>query len=217
VSRSKTSHEPLIVVLTAPSGTGKSTVAASVFAAEPGLAFSVSHTTRPQREGEVDGEDYHFVSDAEFDQLVAEDAFAEWAHVHKRRYGTSKAEVARILGEGHDILLDVDAQGAHVLLAAYPEAVSIFMLPPSMAELATRLQGRSTDSADQIATRLKTARSEIRDADKFSYTVVNGEVAQATAEFLAILHAERRRFSRNKGVWMSLTEEAARLDRKDNS
>ena len=173
--------------MTAPSGTGKTTVARQVFQRFENLKFSVSHTTRPARAGEAEGEDYYFVGEAVFDGMVVEDAFAEWAHVHKRRYGTSKAEVERILELGQDILLDVDVQGARSLRRVYPRATSIFLLPPSFAELAQRLKGRATDSSDQVATRLKTAQEEVLDARDFQHVIVNENVDQAALAFGAIL------------------------------
>lgn len=201
------SRPGLIVVMTAPSGTGKTTLAERVFKQEPTLAFSVSHTTRPPRDGEVNGEDYHFVSESEFDALIAQDAFAEWAHVHKRRYGTSKAEIARIQEEGNDVLLDVDVQGAHELLKTYPDALSIFVLPPSMKELEKRLKGRGTDSTDQVDVRLRTARSEILEAQYFRYVIVNDELSEAAEQFRAVLRAERQRFVSQKGTWDALVAE----------
>ena len=186
----------MLIILTAPSGTGKSTVAEQVLAARPQLAFSVSHTTRPMRPGEVDGEDYHFVDDATFDAMVAAEGFAEWAHVHARRYGTSHAEVARRLDAGKDVLFDIDPQGGLQLMEVYPEAVTVFMVPPSMRDLETRLRGRGTESDEQVTIRLGVARDEIRAADRYQYVVVNDQLDQAVADFLAIVDAERSRTSR---------------------
>lgn len=176
--------------MTAPSGTGKTTVAKLVFDRYENLRFSVSHTTRPSREGEVHGESYYFISDTEFDGMVRGDAFAEWAHVHKRRYGTSKAEVQRLLDAGHDLLLDVDVQGARNLRKVYPEALSVFLLPPTMSELSRRLRGRGTESDDQLHTRLDTAREEVLDARDFDYVIVN-ETIEAAAEAFGSIIDER--------------------------
>ena len=173
--------------MTAPSGTGKTTVAKLVFERFENLRFSVSHTTRPSREGEVHGEAYYFISDAEFDAMVAEDAFAEWAHVHKRRYGTSKNEVQRLLRAGHDLLLDVDVQGARNLRKVYPEALSVVLLPPSMAELSRRLCGRGTETEEQLKTRLETARDEVLDARDFDFVIVNEAIESAANAFGSIL------------------------------
>ena len=176
-----------IIIMTAPSGTGKTTVAKLVFERFDNLRFSVSHTTRPSREGERHGEAYYFISDGEFDGMVADDAFAEWAHVHKRRYGTSKAEVQRLLDAGHDLLLDVDVQGARNLRDVYPEALSVFLLPPSMSELSRRLYGRGTETDDQLKTRLETAREEVLDARDFDYVIVNETIRTAADAFGSIL------------------------------
>ncbi len=224
MSRSKTSPEslaglgrearPLLIVLTAPSGTGKSTVARHLFALQPRLRFSVSHTTRRPRPGEEDGVHYHFVDDATFDRMVAEGAFAEWAHVHKQRYGTSRAEIDRLTGAGFDVLLDVDVQGARQLLESYPDAVSVFLLPPSLEELERRLVGRGTESPEQLATRLETARTELREAARFRYVVVNDEVERAAADFLSITRAERCRRDRNEDLLTSLW---AQIDQEEGA
>ena len=140
---------------------------------------------------------YHYVDDATFDDMVARDAFAEWAHVHKRRYGTSLSEVERIRGAGQDVLLDIDPQGGVQLMETYPEAVTIFMAPPSMAELESRLRGRGTEDEDQVATRLGVAREEIGYAPRYDYLVVNDAVDEAVASIAAILTTERNRTSRN--------------------
>ena len=190
-------NEKLVVILTAPSGTGKTTVASRLLAGDAQLSFSVSHTTRPIRAGEADGVNYHYVDDATFDDVVARDAFAEWAHVHKRRYGTSLSEVERIRGAGQDVLLDIDPQGGVQLMETYPEAVTIFMAPPSMAELESRLRGRGTEDEDQVATRLGVAREEIGYAPRYDYLVVNDTVDEAVASIAAILTTERNRTSRN--------------------
>lgn len=202
MSRSKTSREAgdqrgLMVVLTAPSGTGKTTVAERVLAAEPNLAFSVSHTTRPPRAGEVEGRDYHYVDDGAFEALVTAGGFAEHARVHARRYGTSHAEIHRLWGEGRDILFDIDPQGAFQLMAAYADAISIFMLPPSMAALEARLRGRHTDSEEQIQIRLANARSEIACAPRYRYVIINDDVERAAQTFRAILAAERAKTDRH--------------------
>jgi len=191
------SNDKMVVILTAPSGTGKTTVASLVLDRDPALAFSVSHTTRPIRPGEHVGVIYHYIDDARFDAMVERGEFAEWAHVHKRRYGTSLAEVDRIRGGGQDVLLDIDPQGGVQLMEIYPNAVTIFMAPPSMDELERRLRGRGTEDEDQIATRLGVAREEIGYAPRYDYLVVNDEIENAVAAIAAILDTERNRTSRN--------------------
>ncbi len=198
MSRSRTSPDSpaspgLLIVLVGPSGTGKSTILRRLFAADPRLAFSVSHTTRPARAGEVDGEAYHFVSEATFEAMVEAGGFAEWAHVHGRRYGTARAEIDRLRAAGRDIVFDIDVVGARNLCRAYPEAVSVFLLPPSLAELEQRLRGRGTETADNLALRLSNARAEIAQADAFRYVVVNGSVEAASEALGSIITAERHR------------------------
>ncbi|MCB9728074.1 MAG: guanylate kinase [Deltaproteobacteria bacterium] len=193
-----------MVVLTAPSGTGKTTVAERVLAAVPRLAFSVSHTTRAPRSGEAEGRDYHFVDDATFDQMIADNAFAEHARVHARRYGTSHAEIERLWAQGRDILFDIDPQGGFQLMRAYPEAVTIFMLPPSMDALEARLRGRSTETEEQVQIRLANARAEIACAPRYHYVIVNDDVVAAAETFQAILVAERARTTRHAATLDSL-------------
>jgi guanylate kinase len=186
----------LLIVVTGPSGTGKSTILSRWFASDPRLAFSVSHTTRPARPGEVDGRDYWFVTDATFDGMVERGEFAEWAHVHKRRYGTSRAEIDRLVRAGMDPVFDIDVVGADNLAKAYPECVRVFLLPPSLAVLEARLRGRGTESEAMIATRLDNARQEIAQASRFHYLVTNASVEEAAGTLAAIVTAERRRTSR---------------------
>ncbi len=200
MNRSRTSPEGrrgadagvgLLIVLVGPSGTGKSTILKEVFARDARLAFSVSHTTRPPRAGEVDGAAYHFVADESFDSMVADGAFAEWAHVHGRRYGTAHAEIARLRAADRDIVFDIDVQGAENLCRVYPEAISVFLMPPSLAVLEGRLRGRGTETAANLALRLENARSEIGRAGSFQYFVVNTSIDDAARALSAIIAAER--------------------------
>lgn len=190
--------EPLLVVLTGPSGTGKTTVTRRVLAEEPTLAFSVSHTTRPPRASEQDGREYHFVDDASFDRMIAEDAFAEWAWVHGRRYGTTRAEIERNRNAGYDVFFDIDTQGGLQLMRTFPEAVTVFLLPPSLAELERRLERRHTEGDADRAARLAEARAEIAEAVHYRYALVNDEVDDAVTTFRAILRAERHRTPRRR-------------------
>ena len=198
-----------LIILTAPSGTGKSTVAGKVLRARPNVAFSVSHTTRPLRPGEVDGEDYYFVDDATFDSMVEGDEFAEWAHVHARRYGTSKEEVRRRLDAGFDVLFDIDPQGGIQLMEVYPDAVTIFMVPPALESLEARLRGRGTETSEQLQIRLSVARSEIAQAHRYQYVVVNEVLERAVSDFIAIIDAERQRTGRYSECLQQLIAEPA--------
>lgn len=186
----------MLFVLTGPSGSGKSTILKDVFAGDPRLAFSISCTTRPPRPGEVDGKDYYFVDNDTFDGLVADDAFVEWAHVHTRRYGTRKAEIERLFALGHDIVFDIDTVGAFNIKRAHPDAVLIFVLPPSLAILESRLRGRKTETDEMIAVRLNNAKNEIAQADRFDYLVINDDVGSASVALTSILRAERHKTKR---------------------
>lgn len=209
MSKPRTSPEDtsgLLIVLTGPSGSGKSTILKDVFAADPRLAFSVSCTTRPPRPGEVEGEDYYFVSNDDFDGLVKDDAFVEWAHVHTRRYGTKKTEITRLFSLGHDIVFDIDTVGAFNIKRAHPEVLLVFILPPSLAILEARLRGRKTETDAMIGVRLDNARREIAQAQAFDYLVVNAAVHDASTALSAIITAERHKTSRLPPLYSYLLE-----------
>lgn len=178
-----------LFVVSGPSGVGKSTLLRRLVSDLPDLAFVVSHTTRPMRAGEQDGRDYHFVTEAEFDALVEADAFVEWAEVHRRRYGTSRAALAA--GGGVDLLIEVDVQGADALRREIPEAVTIFIAPPDFADLETRLAGRGRDSPEEVRRRLRTARSELPRAGAYDHTVVNRTVPGTVEELRKLVLAAR--------------------------
>lgn len=197
-----------VFVLSAPSGAGKSTLVRLLFEKHPDVAgrlgFSVSHNTRPPREGEVDGRHYHFVDEAEFQRLVDADGFLEWAVVHGQLKGTSFAEVERLAAKGRDLLLEIDVQGAEQVRERLPGAVSIFVLPPSYAELERRLRGRGSESEAQVRRRLADAAAEMRRAGEFDYVIVN-EVAEPAAESLAsVIRARRCRRARMRSRIESL-------------
>ena len=191
----------LLIVLSSPSGAGKSTISRLLLAADPEVTMSISATTRPKRPGERDDVDYHFVDDAEFDRLVAAGDFVEWAPVFGFRYGTPKAPVKAALKAGQDILFDIDWQGTQQLQAAMGEdLVRIFILPPSMAELERRLHARGTDSDEVIADRMARAASEISHWPEYDYVLINRDTAECLGEVRAIVAAERLKRGRQVGM-----------------
>ncbi|MEM7583631.1 MAG: guanylate kinase [Acidobacteriota bacterium] len=189
-----------LFILSAPSATGKTTLIQRLFdqygdLAER-LAFSVSHTTRPPRTGEVDGKHYYFVTDQAFQQMISEDAFVEWAFVHGLRYGTSRNEVERLLAAGNDVILDIDVQGAQQVLEQQPGLPSIFILPPSFRELERRLRSRALDDSEQIERRLVNATHEMSCYTAYQYVILNDELDRATEALAAIFLARRYRRDR---------------------
>jgi len=189
-------RQGIIFILSAPSGTGKTTLIKGLRRIYPELSLSISYTTRERRAGEVEGRDYHFVKAAEFAAMKAKGEFAEWAKVHDFLYGTPRLGLDRCLRSGRDILLDIDIQGARKIKGSYPQAVSIFLLPPSWRELKRRLAWRGTDGKESIRRRLANARDEIRDLIKYDYYVVNREVKESLEWLKSIVKAERARTSR---------------------
>ena len=191
----------LLIVLSSPSGAGKTTISRMLLDADPGITMSVSATTRPKRPGEVAGVDYDFVGDAEFDRMIGISEFVEWAPVFGYRYGTPKAPVKAALRDGRDILFDIDWQGTQQLKAAMGEdLVSIFLLPPSMAELERRLRARGTDNEDVIADRMARADAEISHWPEYEYVLVNRDPAECLGEVQAIVAAERLKTRRQANL-----------------
>ena len=177
-----------LVVLAGPTAVGKGTVAAAVRERHPDVWISVSATTRPPRPGEVDGVHYWFVDDAEFDRLIAEDALLEWAVVHKAaRYGTPRVPVEAVLAEGRPALLEIDLQGARQVRESMPEALFVFLKPPSWDELVRRLVGRGTETEEERERRLVTAREELAAEEEFDVSIVNHEVHAAAEELVALM------------------------------
>ncbi len=184
----------LLLILCSPSGAGKTTLTKHLLAELPELTFSVSHTTRAPRAGEVDGEAYRFIERARFEGMIAEGRFAEHATVHGNLYGTSISELERAKDEGkRGIVFDIDYQGARQIKAKLPHAVGIFVLPPSMTELRRRLEARASDAPDVIERRFAKARTEIEQYAFFDYLVVNDDLERAKQDVLAIARAEARR------------------------
>ncbi len=181
----------IVFVVAAPSGTGKTTVCRLVVARDELISFSVSHTTRPQREREVDGDDYFFVDREQFHRLVDEEGFLEWAVYNSNHYGTSWKAIEQPLQEGRDVLLEIEVQGARQVRERLPDARLIFLLPPSMDVLKQRLVDRGTDSAQQIQRRLEVAESELQAICDFDYAVPNDDLERCVADLQRIIRAER--------------------------
>jgi len=180
-----------VFVITGPSGVGKGTLIRGLMERVPGLELSVSATTRAPRPGERDGVDYHFLSDAEFDRRVAANDFVEHASYAGRRYGTLRSELDRRIAAGVPVLLEIEVQGARQVRAAMPEAVQVFIAPPSLDALRARLVGRGTDAAKDVEARLRTAGEELAARDEFAHVVVNDRLEDATEELAQIVRASR--------------------------
>jgi guanylate kinase len=191
----------LMLVLSSPSGAGKTTLSRMLLQADPGVALSVSVTTRPQRPGEVDGRDYHFIERARFSAMREAGELLEWAEVFGNLYGTPRAPVERVLAEGRDVLFDVDWQGTQQLRGqALHDLVSVFVLPPSIPELDRRLHARAQDSEDVIRNRMSRAADEMSHWDAYDYVVLNHDIERAFADVRAILAAERLKRERQTGL-----------------
>jgi len=191
------SDEFLMLIVSSPSGAGKTTLCNRLRAEFSDLRFSVSHTTRHPRPGEQDGREYHFVDPTTFRQMVDAKAFAEWAEVHGNAYGTSFAEIGRAREEGSGVIFDIDFQGARQIRARVPEAVSVFILPPSLEELERRLRGRGTEDEETTLRRLANAKREIAHYGLFDYVVVNDDLDQAYLRLKSITIGERCRRRRH--------------------
>ena len=181
-----------LFVISGPSGVGKGTLVARARARIPGLGLTVSATTRPMRPGEVDGREYYFLSDEEFSRRVDAGEFVEWAQVFDHRYGTLASEVDRNLGEGRSVILEIDVQGALQVRERYPDAVLIFIMPPSREELRARLTGRGTESEESLELRLATAEREIALADRYDEVLVNDDLDTAADELVRLLETYER-------------------------
>jgi guanylate kinase len=194
-------HRGLLLVLSSPSGAGKSTIARMLLDADQRIGMSVSATTRAIRPGEVDGRDYHFVDEARFERMVADGDFLEWAHVFGHRYGTPRGPVEASLSQGCDVLFDIDWQGTQQLHAkAGQDLVRVFILPPSLDELERRLRGRGTDSDEVIAQRMERAAAEMSHWAEYDYVLINQDAEACLAEVRTILAAERLRRERRTGL-----------------
>lgn len=192
----------LLFILSGPSGVGKDAVMARLWEEHFPLHFGVTATTRPPRQGEVEGVDYYFVSEDEFQRMIDADEMLEWAEVHCRRYGVPRASVRRFLQTGEDVLLRVDVQGAATIRSKVPEAVLIFLAPPSMDSLIARLKGRGTETPEQLATRIANAYEEMKRLPEFDYRVENpdGDLADAVDKVKSIVKAEKCRVNPRRAV-----------------
>jgi guanylate kinase len=180
-----------LYVVAAPSGTGKSSLVKALLEVDSRMELSVSHTTRAPRGQELHGREYYFVSNAEFDRMVAHDAFVEWATVHNNRYGTSRKTIEDKIAAGADIVLEIDYQGAIQIKQKFPNAVLVFILPPSWEELRARLMRRAEDSEDVIELRLRNAEQEVAHVHAFDFVIINELFERALFDLKAIAHAQR--------------------------
>ena len=183
-----------LFVVAAPSGAGKSSLVKALRSFDARVYPSVSHTTRAPRGQEKHGREYYFASDAEFDSMVGNDAFVEWANVHGKRYGTSKKGIQDRLAKGEDVLLEIDYQGALQVRTAFPQAILIFILPPSWEELRSRLENRGEDAPEVIELRMKNAEEEMAQVGKFDFVIINELFESALFDLKAIIHAQRLKY-----------------------
>lgn len=188
----KEKRKGMLLVISGPSGAGKGTLVERLLKKDPTFSFSVSVTTRARRKNEIDDVHYHFISEAEYDKLLEQDAFLEHASVHNHRYGTLKSEVYERMERGQNVLLDIDPQGARTVMDREPSCVSVFILPPSYSELKVRLHTRNTEQPDEIQRRLNNARGEIAQMERYRYLIVNDDLDLAFDQLAAIVRAEKQ-------------------------
>lgn len=188
----------LLIVVSGPSGVGKNTVISDLFNYLPNLNYSISATTRTPRQGEIDGKNYFFLSDSEFTQRIAAGDFLEWAQVYRHYYGTPRSYVEKMLTGGLDLVLDIDVQGAAQIKKALPEAILIFLAPPSLSELKMRLMGRKTELEAEILLRLKNIDEELQAVPEYDYFIVNREIDLTCRKIECIIQSERLKVSRQE-------------------
>ncbi len=205
------SGRPFPIVMSAPSGGGKTTIARLLMERRQDVGYSVSCTTRAPRPGERDGVDYHFLSRHEFDAKASHGEFAEWAEVHGNRYGTLRSAIREVMDAGRHVMLDIDVQGARQLTAAFPESVTIFIVPPSVDVLVARLLGRKSESEETLALRLRNAGVELLEAERYQYVVENDDLEHAFKRVNAILDAESLKQERMPALGGEVVAVIARL------
>jgi guanylate kinase len=208
---------PFPIILSAPSGAGKTTIAHRLLAQRSDVGYSVSCTTRPPRAGEVNGRDYHFLSDAQFLERRERGDFAESAGVHGKMYGTLKSEVARVLNAGRHVLMDIDVQGAEQFARAFPMSVLVFVLPPSAEILLSRLTARQSENRRTLVTRLQSASEELRQVGHYHYVVVNDELERAVRTVSSIIDAEAVRQVRVPELASQVSDLVRELERSIQS
>jgi guanylate kinase len=205
---------PFPLILSSPSGGGKTTIARMMLERRPDVGYSVSCTTRAPRPGEQDGKDYYFLSTDDFEQRKARGEFAEWAVVHGNLYGTLRREVTQVLASGKHVIMDIDVQGARQFAQAFPESVLVFLLPPSTDVLIERLRARQTEDHRKLLVRLRSARGELREVGGYQYVVVNDDLEQAYNQVSSIVDAETVRHRRLPLLDERLAELIGALDRQ---
>jgi guanylate kinase len=201
----------VLYIVSAPSGAGKTSLVKALLKADPAIRLSVSYTTRAPRPGETDGRDYHFISRQRFEMMEADGEFLEHAGVYGNFYGTSKSSISRDLNAGHDILLEIDWQGAAQVKQHFPQAASVFILPPSFSALRTRLKGRGQDSEEVIERRLAAAAHDVAHADEFDYIIVNDDFDHALQDLIAITRSIRLESARQLDRHAALFDEFQRI------
>ncbi len=192
----KETRKGMLLVISGPSGAGKGTLVQRLLDKDPSFCFSVSVTTREKRKNEIQDVHYHFISEAEYDKLLQEDAFLEHASVHAHRYGTLKSEVYARMEKGQNVLLDIDPQGARTVMEKEPDCVSVFILPPSYSDLRIRLHTRNTEKPEEIQRRLNNARGEIAQMNRYRYLIVNDDLDLAFEQLAAVVRAEKQNSTR---------------------
>lgn len=193
-----------LFVVAAPSGAGKTTLVRLLLEQESRVHLSISYTTRGPRPGEENGREYHFVDNVEFQAMIARHEFLEWAEVHGNFYGTSQKWIADQLAAGHDVLLEIDWQGAQQVRKLFPQAIGVFILPPSLQALEQRLRGRGTDSEESISKRMASAREEITHVDEFDFVIVNEVMDEAIKDLISLVRAPRLGIARQSAKYAAL-------------